>query len=66
MTDTILHRISSERCTGCGVCAEVCPGEAVVVQNSKPVFTDMEDCSYCGVCEELCPVGAIELEFEIL
>ena len=46
-----------ERCTGCGICATVCPGKAIVVDGTPQV--DDELCIQCFCCIELCPNGAL-------
>jgi uncharacterized Fe-S center protein len=45
-------------CTFCGVCAEVCPFDAIDVQ--KATWThDKGECFGCGVCVENCTEGAL-------
>lgn len=61
----ILPVIHPERCDGCGLCAEYCPGGAVEIVEREPRFTKPESCSYCGICEEICPRSAIELLYQI-
>ena len=46
-----------ERCTGCGICATVCPAKAIEVDGT-PTFND-ELCIQCFCCIELCPNGAL-------
>ncbi len=46
-----------ERCTGCGICAEVCPGGAITMKG-RPVINDGL-CIQCFCCMELCPNGAL-------
>jgi len=49
-------------CTGCGVCAERCQVDAVVVKGSpaKAVVNDTR-CIGCGLCVTACPAGALRL-----
>jgi ferredoxin len=53
-------KIDEETCTACGACAEVCPVDAISVDESAKV--DSELCSECGACVDECPVEAISLE----
>jgi ferredoxin len=53
-------KIDEESCTACGACAEVCPVDAITVDESAKV--DAELCSECGACVDECPVEAISLE----
>lgn len=51
-------------CTECGICAEVCPVDAVY-RNGDGVYTiDYEACGYCGVCIVACPEGVIHADPE--
>ena len=53
-------KIDEETCTACGACAEVCPVDAITVDESAKI--DAELCSECGACVDECPVEAISLE----
>ena len=53
-------KIDLEKCTGCGTCTEVCPVEAITVNDKAKV--DEETCVDCGTCVEECPEEAISLE----
>ena len=46
-----------EKCTSCGICAEICPGDAITVAGI-PEFQDQR-CIQCFCCIELCPNGAL-------
>ena len=52
-------KIDEEKCTGCGACTEVCPVDAITVDDVATV--DEDECIDCGTCVEECPVEAIEL-----
>jgi len=47
------------RCTGCGMCGEICPYDAVRVNYLAVV--DAQRCTGCGLCVQNCPQGAIRL-----
>ncbi|MCE5266010.1 MAG: ATP-binding protein [Deltaproteobacteria bacterium] len=51
-------RISAERCSGCGVCADVCEYHALSVMLGRILVFD-ELCHGCGACLLLCPEKAI-------
>jgi len=58
-------------CTGCGICKEICPREAIEVKTvpkvegdkARPPTIDVseEKCHYCGICESICPFGALKV-----
>lgn len=50
-------KVDLEKCTGCGVCVDACPLEAIKVENDKAQISD--DCTECGTCVEECPNDAI-------
>ena len=55
--------IDEEKCTGCGVCEEVCPVEAVQVSDGVGRI-DQDRCNECQACVEACPNGAILMVIE--
>jgi 4Fe-4S ferredoxin len=67
--------LNAETCTGCGICVDACPEEAIVlgpvgatrrgaIDYAEPVDVNAEKCSYCGVCVIMCPFNAMTLKVD--
>lgn len=54
-----IPHVTPEICTGCGVCIENCPVQAIELMNGK-AFIKEDECTNCRLCESLCSFGAIE------
>lgn len=59
-----------KRCSGCGVCVEICPKNAIepgpLIEiatglDAPPVIVDHTKCSFCGMCAAFCPVKAFKM-----
>lgn len=48
-----------QECIGCSKCKQVCPAEAITMQNNLPTI-DRDKCIRCFCCQEFCPVGAMK------
>ena len=46
-------------CTGCAVCAKLCPAKAIDMQNERPKI-HRSACIRCFCCQEFCPTGAMQ------
>jgi uncharacterized protein (DUF362 family)/Pyruvate/2-oxoacid:ferredoxin oxidoreductase delta subunit len=57
-------RVIEARCTGCGGCRTVCPGEAVSVDGVATI--DYSKCIECFCCQEACPSDAIRTARSLL
>ena len=51
--------IDKEKCTGCESCIEICPVEAISVNNGKAEISN--ECVECGSCVDECPNQAISV-----
>lgn len=52
-------QVDLEKCTGCGICVEICPVNAVELKKGKAMISD--ECVVCGQCLAQCPDNAISL-----
>jgi ferredoxin len=57
-----LSVIDKEVCTGCGICVERCPTDAIVLNADNVAQRDESACLGCGVCSHFCPEEAISLQ----
>lgn len=64
-TTMMIPRIDVRRCTGCGLCKQLCSAQAVAVHNGAAVIVRPDLCDFCEVCESFCPTGAIGRPFAI-
>ena len=55
-------KLDTDKCTGCQLCATVCPHGVFVVENRKARIVDLDACMECGACLRNCAYGAIELK----
>ena len=49
--------IDSVKCNGCGYCVDICPQQAIGIDNGVAVV-NQELCVNCGICVVTCPRGA--------
>ncbi|MBW2340622.1 MAG: CoB--CoM heterodisulfide reductase iron-sulfur subunit A family protein [Deltaproteobacteria bacterium] len=54
--------VTAGRCTGCGLCEEVCPFHAIEIDTTDNVAVVNEAlCKGCGVCASSCRSGAVDI-----
>jgi len=55
-------KFDSAACTGCGMCAVVCPHRIFTIASRKAVVGDGDLCMECGACMMNCPAGALSVD----
>ena len=50
-----------ENCTGCTICAQHCPVEAIPMTPYARHVIDLDKCTRCDSCRQVCPHGAVEV-----
>ena len=51
-------RVRKDLCLGCGLCAENCPRQAILIVSGQAEI-NQNRCDQCHLCLEVCPQGAI-------
>ncbi len=61
--EAITAAVDPELCTSCGVCAKVCPYNAITVDTKAKTAAEVivAACAGCGTCAAECPVLAISM-----
>ncbi len=55
--------VDEETCTGCGLCVDVCPVNAIRMEDGLAII-DLSLCDLDGICIPACPVHAIDYSEE--
>ena len=53
--------LSENKCTRCGVCAEICPTKAATISEPDYPVYDLQKCIGCAQCIAMCPELALEI-----
>ncbi len=54
-------KLVKNMCVGCGICANICPAKAIVIENKKAKI-DRKACIRCFCCQEFCPKSAMKVK----
>lgn len=52
--------IDTQKCVGCGKCAESCPMKIISITNKKAGMS-IKHCISCFCCQEMCPFDAVKI-----
>ncbi|UCF65875.1 MAG: NADH-quinone oxidoreductase subunit NuoF [bacterium] len=59
--ELIEYRVIPDNCTGCMLCARVCPVDAISGAKKEIHYIDPEICTHCGACYDACKFDAIDI-----
>ena len=58
----LVQYVVQDNCTGCTICAQRCPANAIPLTPYRRHHIDTAKCTRCDVCRTDCPVDAIAIE----
>ncbi len=56
--------VNEDLCTGCCVCVEECPVDAISLNENEKAVIDDQKCIRCGRCHDVCPMDAVRHDSE--
>ncbi len=56
-------RRDEDLCSECLLCVNVCPFDAISVDEEGAPDIDIEECQFCGICAGICPSGALDIDY---
>jgi ferredoxin len=59
LKNVVTLQLDREKCTGCAMCAVVCPRAVFVMSGRKAAIADRDSCIECGACARNCADGAV-------
>jgi len=62
LRNVVTLKLNQEKCTGCGMCVNVCPHEVFLIKDGKAQLVDKNSCMECGACAKNCLFSAIEVK----
>ena len=63
LRDVVTLNLNEGKCTGCGMCIEVCPHAVLSMNGKKRASIQNRDaCMECGACSRNCPTEAVSVQ----
>lgn len=57
--------LNKDKCTGCGMCINVCPHAVLAMGGNKAEIQDKNLCMECGACVKNCPFSALKVDYGV-
>jgi NAD-dependent dihydropyrimidine dehydrogenase PreA subunit len=61
LKNVVTLKLDETRCTGCGMCLEVCPHAVFRMNSRRAEIVDRDACMECGACSSNCPFEAVSV-----
>ena len=62
LKNVVTLQLDENKCTGCGMCLDVCPHEVFKLYGKHIVIQNRDACMECGACSLNCPPDAISVQ----
>ena len=62
LENVVTLKLDEAKCTGCGMCLEVCPHEVFKMNTRHVDIRNRDACMECGACSRNCPFDAITVQ----
>jgi len=61
LKNVVTLQMDQDKCSGCGMCLEVCPQQVFTLGEKVSSITDRDACMECSACARNCPRQAISV-----
>lgn len=62
LKNVVTLQLDEEKCTGCGMCMEVCPHQVFALKDKRARIVDKDSCMECGACARNCAFAALQVK----
>lgn len=62
LRNVVTLKLDETRCSGCGMCLQVCPHGVLAKQNGTVEIVAQDACMECGACAKNCPTAALSVK----
>lgn len=62
MVESKFSFYTDEKCTGCGLCGEICLANRITLSSGRPIWSERIKCFGCLACFNYCPTQSIQIK----